>query len=327
MKFFSGLRSFAVIAVTLCSVSCGGDSSSDSTPQEVRAALVSSLGEDGAFTGLSKAIVKGYSLRQIVDAALAGRLQVSGDLQATDGSIMAPESAPAGTLRTLKLGAASIQVEIESSIVTISQDYLEQIGVEVNLDSITAPLVLAEEGYSATQISSITTRQDRLLQGSADRPVVLVDGTGLPIEALVARQNVLSLSEILGLPAPSPTPTEPGGSTGQASFLVSPTSASFTHRVGVTSCPQLVTTLQITNTADGTISLQITPDVPQLNVSASTLMLERNQSGNIDVNFNCSSAQPFTGHIPVVGRLFQNGQASGDEVTTIILITPTIIKD
>jgi hypothetical protein len=61
---------------------------------ELAVELTASMGEDAALEAVILAFDKGYSIRQVADAAMLGRLETNGDIIDGSGSIVYPEDIP-----------------------------------------------------------------------------------------------------------------------------------------------------------------------------------------------------------------------------------------
>jgi PKD repeat protein len=176
------------------------------TIQEIEAALTNTLGVDDGFAATFLALDEGYSLRQLAEAAVTGRLDAFGVVQSMFGGIEPPAMEPAGIfdaldglfpetrqtrLRTLE--------ELEAALKTIERIKGKAIeaGHEVGYGHLALIYALLQEGWRPQRIAEI------LMTHSVDYEFVVVRNRvvarrisdGSTVDPDGPAQNVLDLDK------------------------------------------------------------------------------------------------------------------------------------
>lgn len=140
------------------------------------ALIVGELGEDGAFAAVALALERGYSLEQIVDAALEKRLRASGEIVLRSGATE-PPSGPARDLfsdEPAAAGAARPSADKPSLSDFLAKFEDDSVGFQI----VIVLLNLIDAGYSIEQILVEFFFADSKLGVGPDARLTLVDGDG-----------------------------------------------------------------------------------------------------------------------------------------------------
>ncbi|HZR79526.1 MAG TPA: hypothetical protein VFD92_00395, partial [Candidatus Binatia bacterium] len=150
------------------------------SPAAVAEAVMAQLGDPGGFDAVALALARGYSIEQIIRAALTARLRSSGEIVARSAATE-PPAGPAVDVFTD--AAASSQAGSTQSDAVSLDKFLEKI-VEVTHNNgvaiVIALLYLVDAGYSIEQIVVELFFSDAVVK-SVDNRVRLVGPDGKPI--------------------------------------------------------------------------------------------------------------------------------------------------
>ncbi len=152
--------------------------------QEVSDEVERTLGEEGGLDAVLLAFDSGYSLSQIVDGIMSGKLTVSGEIIDTDGSTLEPDYLPPDLI--IRSGALVSRGKVS---IWQMREAARRVKIAVGSRALTIIFSLAENGYSSKQIME-----------------ALLDG----------RVTVISA---IGLFSPNPLGL-PGGSAGKSGFII-----------------------------------------------------------------------------------------------------------
>lgn len=167
-------------------------------------------------------------------------------------------------------------------------------------------------------------------QSTTIRATALVNG-GLAFATFVSSNpTIASVDSLTGqircLTPGNATVTVTGGGTTKTVAVtctpavlidVTPTTVPFTHSVGVTTCPQRIGTLRITNLSGAAITVTLTPSNPALVLDSASVSVAASGSADVGVSFNCSVQSSFSATIAVVAS---NGTAT-DTKTVVVQAT------
>ncbi len=305
---------------------CGsGSSSDDPTLAQVRDAIISVHGEEDGFTALISALAKGYSIQQITDGAISGRLEVNGDiLDGSGSSAISPDNSPVGLVT-----GKTLQVAVESRFLLIDSNFLDNIGInwDVAHGSIDIPLELAETGHTAGQIlNGIDTQLIDLNTNIGFFGIFRDDTQAEFILRAPQRQGAIQLT-VNPTIVDSTTTNEDLNSNQSPQFIsLSTTSIVGTHRKGQDPCPTDFGNFTITNLSPESVIVDISSTNTAIQIRDSqTFVIGGLLSEEVDVEFNCGSQVPFLSEIPIIASLFQSNQTNNDKQNLIIFVTANII--
>jgi hypothetical protein len=189
-------------------------------------AIAVSLGEDDGFDALVLAFDRGYTLTQIVRAALTGRLLVSGEITANGGGIADPEGLPIGVFTS---GGAAGWLVGEQGLPALTLDSFRALAdgdaEALGSGALVLILLLGRAGYSLDQIvegivdpsSDIRVAPfDTSTIGIFDRDGNLVPPARPPEHDVIDPPAPRPSPSPVPTPAPTrtPAPTEPPGCGG-----------------------------------------------------------------------------------------------------------------
>ena len=97
-------------------------------------------------------------------------------------------------------------------------------------------------------------------------------------------------------------------------IAVAPITMSFTHAVGVTTCPQTFGTLRVTNLSNGAVTVALSASGAAITLDAAGATVQPGNSVDFNVSFNCSLQTSFTATILVSGT---NGPATDFKTVTV----------
>lgn len=168
-------------------------------------------------------------------------------------------------------------------------------GAIVNLVLVPASAT-AQVGQSVQFVSVVSgsTNQNATFT-SSNTSVAAVSGIGLAVCVApgVAAITAVSIADALARDASTLT-----CEASTPLIQISSTTLSFTHTVGTTDCPQVIGTVQVTNTSSGSVQVNLTGH-SALSVDASSFTLAAGASRTITVSFNCSTQTSFNGTMTV----------------------------
>jgi hypothetical protein len=318
---------FLSLQLVACSSSGGGAEKISN----VRKALISSHGEEGGLDALLAAFSKGYSLRQIVDGALSGRIALDGDILEAGGGTLLPVETAVGTLVE-----KDRQVLIEARFVNLNANFLQNIGIDFgpDMDAIDVPLELRETGHSVMQIfdgidaQTIRFNNDLNVFGIQNNTTEFILGS-------VERQNILQLLNAPTVIVPDVEVEDEAENQNSNENItendiliqISPTQIQAQHIVGQTELPQRFGNFVISNAGAEVLQVEIGEVNQALTLSENgTFLLGGGESKNVDVDFNGKTQLPFVSEIPVVGRLFRDSAASSVKRNLTVFVTAQIFQ-
>lgn len=329
------LQSYSVWSILLLSgilllSACGGSSSDAArpTPGDVSSALASRFGSEGGFDAMISAFARGYSLQQVVDAALSGQMGSDGIVQDATGATVDPLETPVGSVVARSV-TRKTQILIEANIVEVSLNFMEELGADFSFGGSDLVLLLRESGYSANQVINMQDLQQGIEVQSSPEMVFITSNAGARIDPLLPYGMVLDLSALVN-PSPTASPSPSSDSSEDIlsliDFVISPTNIEGTHTIGVSPCPQHFGQVLIENLSSESVEVTMVPNDNGIAVSRSVVVIGGLSSELVNVNFTCKKAVPFFGEIPFIGRLFRNNAVSAESKTLMLFVTPKIVS-
>ncbi len=179
--------------------------------EDLEVAILATLGSEDGFYGVVQALDRGYSLRQVLRAALSGRLRADGSVVTKTGGLEPPEGAAHGILTAGRMGstaelpgvprASSTPVPLISAL-RAKSDALAGVRGHLGLSVL---ISLTGQGYSFEQVvQAILLDQVRIPEGPGARAAFeIVDENG---HWVVPDGPPIELVAPPGLPTPTPTP-------------------------------------------------------------------------------------------------------------------------
>ena len=138
---------------------------------------------------------------------------------------------------------------------------------------------------------------------SSDSSVATVDASSGKITCVGAGTATISATNVnkggagqanLQVTCVGTTPPPPTG----AILIVSPTTITFTHTVGTTTCPQNIGPLHLSTARGESVSvIAAITGTSALTLGQTTVTLPANGSADLGLNFNCSTQTNFTGNV------------------------------
>jgi len=143
---------------------------------------------------------------------------------------------------------------------------------------------------------------------SSDAGVATVDGSSGKVTCVSPGTATITVR------SPDLSKTVAVTCTAAVLIAVTPTSVPFDHKIGVTTCPQKIGTLKITNLSSGPITVTLTPSSTALALDATNVTVPANGSTDVGVSFNCSVQGSFSATITLVAS---NGVATDTKAVAI----------